>query len=65
LDDFHGWYHAVYDVCYGLGRGLKTKGDTGMYEFDFVSVVCGYILGVLLAYSTTHILFVETDDESE
>jgi len=52
-------------VCYGLGRGLKTKGDTGMYEFDFVSVVCGYILGVLLAYSTTHILFVETDDESE
>jgi|688.fasta_scaffold269787_3 hypothetical protein len=36
-----------------------------MYEFDFVSVVCGYILGVLLCYSTTHILFVETDNEDQ
>jgi hypothetical protein len=36
-----------------------------MYEFDFVSVVVGYICGVLLVYSTQHLFFVETDDEGE
>lgn len=36
-----------------------------MYDFDFVSVVVGYIVGVLLCYSTQHILFLETNDENE
>ena len=36
-----------------------------MYEFDFVSVVVGYICGVLLAHSTTHLFFVEKNDEGE
>lgn len=36
-----------------------------MYDFDFVSVVVGYIVGVVLCYSTQHILFVETNDEGE
>jgi hypothetical protein len=36
-----------------------------MYEFDFVSVVFGYVAGVLLCYSITHVIFVEKDDESE
>lgn len=36
-----------------------------MYEFDFVSVVTGYIVGVLLCYSTTHIIFMDHNDEGE
>lgn len=36
-----------------------------MYGLDFVSVVVGYILGVVLCYSIQHILFVETNDESK
>ena len=36
-----------------------------MYDLDFASVVVGYVIGVLLCYSTQHILFVETDDESK
>lgn len=36
-----------------------------MYELDFVSVVVGYVLGVLLYHSVQHILFVETNDESK
>ena len=36
-----------------------------MYELDFISVVVGYICGVLLCYSTQHILFMETHDEGE
>ena len=36
-----------------------------MFELDFVSVVVGYIIGVVLCYHTTHLLFVEANDESE
>jgi len=36
-----------------------------MYEIDFVSAVIGYICGVLLAYNTTHLFFVEKDNEGE
>lgn len=64
LDDCYGWNHAIYCVFCGVGRGLKN-GDTGMYEIDFVSVVIGYIFGVLLAHSTSHLFFVETNDEGE
>ena len=36
-----------------------------MYEFDFISVVVGYVAGVLLCYSTTHIMFVENNNEDK
>jgi hypothetical protein len=36
-----------------------------MYGLDFASVIVGYVVGVLLCYSTTHILFVEADDENK
>lgn len=36
-----------------------------MYEFDFVSVVAGYILGVLLYNSIGNLLFVEKDHEDQ
>ena len=36
-----------------------------MYEFDFVSVVVGYILGVLLYNSVGNILFLEKDYEDQ
>ncbi len=36
-----------------------------MYDFDFVSVATGYVIGVILCYSVTHLIFVETHDESE
>ena len=64
MDDCHSGNHAVYCVFCGDGRGLNQKGDTGMYEFDFVSVVVGYILGVLLYNSVGNILFLEKDRKS-
>jgi hypothetical protein len=36
-----------------------------MYEFDLVSAVVGYIIGVILCHNTQHILFMEKNDESE
>lgn len=34
-----------------------------MYEFDFISVVVGYIAGVFLAYHTTRLFFAEEDND--
>ena len=48
-----------------FGTQVSIKGDTGMYEFDFVSVVAGYILGVLLYNSIGNILFLEKDHEDQ
>ena len=36
-----------------------------MYGLDFASVIVGYVVGVLLCYSTTHILFVEANNEDK
>lgn len=36
-----------------------------MYDFDFVSVATGYILGVLLYHSVARIIVLEKDYESE
>lgn len=36
-----------------------------MYDFDFVSIVVGYIVGVVLSFNTAHLLFVENADEQE
>lgn len=34
-----------------------------MYNFDLVSVVCGYILGVVLCYGTMFVLYEEHDEK--
>jgi hypothetical protein len=65
LDDFYGGYYTVHGVCYGLGRGLKTKGDTGMYEIDFISVAFGYICGIVLYASVSNIMYMEENDENQ
>ena len=65
MDDCHIGNHAVYCVFCGDGRGLNQKGDTGMYEIDFVSAAIGYILGVLLYHSVARIIILEKDYESE
>jgi len=39
-----------------------TKGDTGMYKLDLLSLVVGYI-GVLLCYSNMSILFADVEDQ--
>jgi hypothetical protein len=36
-----------------------------MYEIDFVSVVIGYVLGVLLYDSIGNLLFVEKNNEDQ
>lgn len=36
-----------------------------MYEFDFVSIAFGYICGILLYASVSHIMYMEKDDEVE
>lgn len=33
-----------------------------MYQLDFISVVVGYIIGVILCYQTMHLLYTETQD---
>jgi hypothetical protein len=56
--------NVVYCIIRGARRRLK-KGDTGMYDFDLVSIVTGYILGVLLYHSVARILVLEKDYENE
>lgn len=36
-----------------------------MYDFDFASLVIGYIIGVVLCFNTAHLLFVENADDQE
>lgn len=52
-------------VSTGGWTNLNQKGDTGMYGLDFVSVVVGYVIGIVLCYSTVHVMFLETNDEGE
>lgn len=33
-----------------------------MYQLDFISVVVGYIIGVILCYQTMHLLYTDTQD---
>lgn len=64
MDGVHGWSNVV---CYAI-RGVRRRlviGDTGMYDFDFVSVATGYILGVLLYHSVARIIVLEKDYEGE
>lgn len=44
---------------------LNQNGDTGMYQFDFVSVAFGYICGIVLYASMSNIMYMETNDEDE
>ena len=41
---------------------ITNKRITGMYNFDLVSVACGYILGVALCYGTMVVLYEEHDE---
>lgn len=34
-----------------------------MYEIDFVSVVVGYIVGFILCYSISKVIFMENENE--
>lgn len=34
-----------------------------MYQFDFISVVVGYICGILLYSSMSHIMYLDNNDE--
>ena len=36
-----------------------------MYEFDLVSVVLGYLVGVFLCFNTMHSIFVTHKDDTE
>lgn len=36
-----------------------------MYQFDLVSVIIGYFVGVFLCFNTMRSIFVENRDESE
>jgi hypothetical protein len=36
-----------------------------MYQFDFISVAFGYIVGILLSASMSHIMCMEENDEIE
>ena len=50
----------------GLVTGISHKiGDTGMYQFDLVSAILGYLVGVFLCFNTMHYIFVENKDETE
>lgn len=33
-----------------------------MYQLDFISVVVGYIIGIILCYQTMHLLYTDTQD---
>jgi hypothetical protein len=34
-----------------------------MYNFDFMSVVTGYIVGVFLCWTTVQMVYIDTKDE--
>ena len=36
-----------------------------MYQFDFISVAFGYIVGILLSASMSHIMYMEENNEIE
>jgi hypothetical protein len=44
---------------------LNQNGDTGMYQFDFISVAFGYILGIILYASMSNIMYMEENDENQ
>lgn len=44
---------------------LNQNGDTGMYQFDFISVALGYICGIILYASMSNIMYMEESDDSE
>ena len=49
-----------------VGYGDQTfNGDTRMYQFDFISVAFGYIVGILLSASMSHIMYMEENDENQ
>jgi len=35
-----------------------------MYQFDFISVAFGYIVGILLSATMSHIMHMEENDEN-